>query len=117
MKFGHIEIFADDPLRSRAFYEELLGFEVVAVQQDRFVWLKLGDSELLLRPGKVLCEGDTYSTAGVALVFYTDDLEAFAQRCRQAGIATKCDSTDEDCITLQDPDGHWLQVVDPRQHQ
>ncbi|HEX5323307.1 MAG TPA: VOC family protein [Capsulimonadaceae bacterium] len=117
MKLGHIEILVADPLHSRVFYEELLGFEVVAVQHERFVWLKLRDRELLLRAGVPPTAGDSYPSAGIALVFYTDDLAAFAEKCRRKGITTQCDGADEDCITLQDPDGHWLQAVDPRDHQ
>ena len=51
LKFGHIELFVRDPLNARQFYEEVLGFEVVDVQGDAFVWLKIDAIEILLRRG------------------------------------------------------------------
>ena len=52
MKFGHLELFVNDPLASLPFYRDVLGFEVVTVQAKSFVWLKLGEQEILLRPGR-----------------------------------------------------------------
>lgn len=43
MEFGHVEILATDPANSRLFYEEVLGFETVAVQHERFIWMKKGN--------------------------------------------------------------------------
>jgi len=49
VKFGHLEIFARDPLKSREFYEIILGFEHIETQGEKYVWMKLGDKEILLR--------------------------------------------------------------------
>lgn len=46
MKIGHIELFVTDVGHARQFYEEVLGCELVAVQAEQFIWLKLGDAEL-----------------------------------------------------------------------
>ena len=51
MRLGHIELFVRDPMASLAFYQDVLGFDVVDVQQETFVWLRSGDVVLLLRPG------------------------------------------------------------------
>jgi catechol 2,3-dioxygenase-like lactoylglutathione lyase family enzyme len=40
MRFGHIEILAADPVRSRQFYQEILGFEVSLIY-DRMVLRKV----------------------------------------------------------------------------
>jgi catechol 2,3-dioxygenase-like lactoylglutathione lyase family enzyme len=51
MKLGHIELFVADPIASRDFYRDVLGFEVTAEQHGKFIWLRPGDQEILLRPG------------------------------------------------------------------
>ena len=51
LRLGHIELFVADPVGSMPFYRDALGFELVEVQGDKVVWLKSGDTELLLRPG------------------------------------------------------------------
>ena len=53
LNFGHIELFVTDPLGAMTFYRDVLGFEVETVQRDKYVWLKLGGTTILLRPGKV----------------------------------------------------------------
>ena len=75
MKAGHVEIFVSDPAAARVFYEDVLGFEVVAVQGERFVWLRSGGREFLLRPGRTAARLDRYSDAPMAIVLYTDDLQ------------------------------------------
>jgi catechol 2,3-dioxygenase-like lactoylglutathione lyase family enzyme len=40
MKFGHIEILAADPQRSKQFYSDVLGFELEVVQNGQNIWLK-----------------------------------------------------------------------------
>src|SRR5438105_9873515 len=75
MTIGHIELFVKDPTASRKFYEEILGFEVTSIQHNRFVWLKLGSTQILLRPG----DGDTataYARSSNGIVLYTDNLDA-----------------------------------------
>jgi catechol 2,3-dioxygenase-like lactoylglutathione lyase family enzyme len=33
LRLGHVELFVQDPIRSMAFYRDVLGFDVVEVQQ------------------------------------------------------------------------------------
>ena len=76
LKLGHIELFVRDPARSRDFYRDVLGFEVVAQQGDKHIWLKSGEIEILLRPGIESPTAKNYQEATVGFVMYTDDLSS-----------------------------------------
>src|SRR5947207_2148984 len=114
MTFGHIEFFVNDPLASREFYQDILGFELVAIQNDRFVWLKLGFVEILLRPGR----GDvspSYAQASSTIVLYTADLDSTITLLTSRGLRFSGTDGSPKCPTFQDPDGHWFQLVNPRE--
>lgn len=119
MRLGHIEIFVRDPLASRNFYRDVLGFQVVVVQNERFVWLRSGEHELLLRPrsDSATDSADRYDHARLALVLYTDDLAASQQALLVAGVTFGAPDGPDCCLTFQDPDGHWIQLVDPNKQQ
>jgi len=51
MRFGHLELFVRKPLQAKDFYTRALGFEIVA-EQGEATWLRAGDLEILLRPGR-----------------------------------------------------------------
>ncbi len=113
---GHIELFVADPERARAFYEKVLGLEVVAVQSEgKVVWLRLGGLQLLVRPGTPPAGGARYQDASAALVLYTDGLEAARRDLAARGLVFRGDDG-PGCPTFTDPDGHWFQLVDPRDH-
>lgn len=113
MRFGHIEIFSRDPIRSSEFYTSLLGFEVVGIQGGVFVWMKLGEAEILLRPGQPPTSPDTYPHAAMGLVLYTDDLMPLHDRIAREGL--NLDDVDKTgkCFAFTDPDGNWIQIVNP----
>jgi catechol 2,3-dioxygenase-like lactoylglutathione lyase family enzyme len=116
MKLGHIEIFVSDPLKSKDFYVDVLGFEVVAVQQKRFVWLRRDDREVLLRPGRAAAAASSYAGAAITLVLYTDDLPRTKRDLEARGLVFRgTDGTDR-CPTFTDPDGNWFQLVNPNDH-
>ena len=116
VRVGHIELFVTDPLASKAFYADVLGGEVVAVQGDRFVWMKFGDVELLLRPGSSDAQASAYGETRVSIVLYTDDLPAKAEELRSRGLVFRGTDGSDDCMTFTDPDGHWFMLVDPSGH-
>ncbi len=110
IRIGHIERFVTDPTASRQFYCEILGFECVVSQPGGFEWVKAGDMEILLRPGTPhASEG---YRAGTATVLYADDLESYVKSLSSKGVSLTHADGDE-CVTFQDPDGHWFQVVCP----
>lgn len=110
---GHTEIFVKDPLRSKEFYEKVLGFELVEVQNEKFVWLKSGDKLFLLRPGKNDLQVNEYKNSNTGLVFYTEHLQNTRDDLISRGLEFKGTDGSDECLTFTDPDGNWFQLVDP----
>ncbi|HVZ41206.1 MAG TPA: VOC family protein [Candidatus Kapabacteria bacterium] len=113
MKVGHLELFVSEPHRSRFFYESL-GFELLEIQGD-CIWLKLADAEILLRPGRLAPSGRDYREATVGIVLYTEDLPGALHALEKRGLVP-VGNDGPNCPTFTDPDGHWFQLVDPRNH-
>lgn len=110
---GHIELFVADPIASREFYVTTLGFELVAVQDEQFVWIKSGAMEILLRPGANNNPVATYNATSGGIALYTDDVENTAEILRKRGLEFRGTDGWEYCLTFTDPDGHWFQLVNP----
>jgi len=115
MHLGHLEIFVRDPLASKDFYVDVLGFELVTVQGSQFVWLKSGTTEVLLRPGKASTQSETYESTHIALVLYTDDLDKSAESLRAKGLQFKGNDGSPRCLTFTDGDGNWFQLTNPNE--
>jgi len=124
MRIGHIELFVNDTQRSKTFYAETLGFEIVALQGE-YVWVKCGDTEILLRPGgpkphpvtSVAYGFTAPSGPGQAIVLYTHELDAVVENLREKGLLLLAGADGPaDCLAFTDPDGHWWQLVDPASH-
>lgn len=113
IRFGHTEIFAEDPLRSKEFYENILGFELVEVQSEKFVWLKSGNNLFLLRPGKNDLQVRKYKNSNSGFVLYTENLEQSKNDLISRGLEFKGTDGSDSCLTFTDPDGNWFQLVDP----
>jgi catechol 2,3-dioxygenase-like lactoylglutathione lyase family enzyme len=117
MKIGHIELFVRDPMKSRQFYEEVLGFTVTAVQgEGQFVWLQLGQQEILLRPGQNHQQTPSYEQASTGIVLYTDNFEKTTSELVARGLVFKGTDGANHCYTFTDLDGNWFQLVDPGSH-
>ncbi|MEM7129141.1 MAG: VOC family protein [Chloroflexota bacterium] len=114
MKLGHIELSVSNPLDSRDFYENILGCEVTTIQNDQFVWLKLGEQEILLRPGIQQIRPPQYDEIHIGMVIYTDALEQDVATMREKGV--ELHSMPDKCYIFTDPDGNWFQIVDPSDH-
>jgi catechol 2,3-dioxygenase-like lactoylglutathione lyase family enzyme len=113
LKVGHIEIFVEDPLRAKEFYEKILGFELIEIQNAKFVWMKSGDKEFLLRPGKNIKQTGEYKDSDIGFVLYTDNLEQTKKELVSKGLELKGTDGSENCLTFTDPDGNWFQLVNP----
>jgi catechol 2,3-dioxygenase-like lactoylglutathione lyase family enzyme len=111
MRFGHLELFVSDTVNAARFYSEFLGFEVTVRQPGGFVWLKSGDAELLLRPGVPLGRSRKYDHSGSTLVIYVEALREVLARLADAGHVPLAEDS-PGCPVLQDPDGHWIQLVE-----
>src|SRR5688572_4538265 len=112
MQFGHIEIFVSDTQQSRHFYENILGFELTAVQ-GQLVWLQKDNIDTLLRPAQPPPPAGRYQDASFGLVLYTDDLPGTMAELRGRGLEFKGTIDSDKCHTFTDPDGNWFQLVDP----
>ena len=113
IRFGHTEIFVREPLISKDFYEKILGFDLVEVQNDKFVWLRLGENLFLLRPGKNDLQVNEYRNSNSGFVLYTDDLEKTKSEFISRGLKFKGTDGSENCLTFTDPDSNWFQLVNP----
>lgn len=113
IRFGHTEIFVKDPLRSKDFYEKILGFEFIEVQSEKFVWLKLRDNLFLLRPGKNDLKVSEYRNSNTGMVIYTDDIDKARKEFISRGLEFKGTDGSDQCLTFTDPDGNWFQLVNP----
>ena len=101
MGFGHLEIFAADPERSRDFYERVLGFEPTAVQPGGFLWLEKGGLEILIRPGRPPASAPCYEGCGVGLVLYTSRLGATLDELRARGLEIRGTVDSDRCFYRQ----------------
>lgn len=116
MRLGHIELFVSNPMQSLEFYRDVLGFEVVAIQGEQFVWMKSGDTEVLLRPGSGTGDVPHYNQTSAGFVLYTTDLSSTATALQERGLEFRGTDGSEQCLTFTDPDGHWFQLVNPEDH-
>lgn len=112
LKLGHIEIFVKDPLKSRDFYAGILGFELIEVQGDKYVWMKMGDNEILLRPGIEEHHSENYRHANMAFVIYTDNLEESVKVLTSSGLVFNGNDGPNN-PTFTDLDGNWFQLANP----
>lgn len=116
MRFGHIELFVRDPVAARDFYMDILGFRLVDEQGPEgepplFIWLELGEVEILLRPGEPN-EAAEFRKATANIVLYTNHVEATARGLRARGLIFQGEDG-PGCLTFTDLDGHWFQLVNP----
>ena len=116
MNLGHIEIFVKDPLKSKEFYKDVLGFTIEDIQKNKYVWLKKGHIEILLRPSKNSLLIKNYQSTNIGLVLYTDDLKSAVKELTSKGVKFEGTDLSEKCLTFTDPDGNWFQLVNPKDH-
>jgi len=116
MKLGHIELFVNDPLEAKEFYTTVLGFKLIDVQANKYVWIETGSISILLRPGTGKDTQNTYGDATAGLVLYTEDLDRIAQELTVRGLKFRGNDGSPQCLTFTDPDGHWFQLVNPQDH-
>ena len=116
MELGHIEILVEDPKRSQHFYCDVLGFELVTIQNEQFIWMKKGQQEFLIRPGKNKEATSEYEAASLGFVLYNDNVEESLKELELKGVEMKGTVDSSKCHTFTDPDGNWFQLVNPNDH-
>src|SRR5438128_1432480 len=110
LKLGHAEVFVKDPIKSKDFYIDVLGFELIEIQDGKYVWLKMGDREILLRPGNQKYHFDDYQHTNIAFVIYTNDLEGMKNELTSRGLIFN-GNDGENNPTFTDLDGNWFQLA------
>ena len=116
LKPGHIELFVKDTLASKKFYPDILEFEEIETQHGNLVWMRNGNLELLLRPSKGQSKSKDYQSSNVGFVFYTNDLNRSVKELQAKGLKFIGTDGSEKCLTFNDPDGNWFQLVNPNDH-
>ena len=120
-KVHHVAVIGSDYQRSRHFYVDLLGFEVIreSFRPEKNDWkidLKLEDMELELFIAPDHPKRPSYPEAyGLRhLAFYVDSVEQTAKELNQKGIETepiRIDPfTDKKMTFFFDPDGQPLEI-------
>lgn len=106
MKIHHIALRVTDLERSRRFYHDVLGLELVTPEEQRSpsrsLWLRAGDVVLMLEPelrGRGAEKG-----SGHVLSFAVEELEELEARLLCAGVSV--DDRTEKTLFVRDPDGH-----------
>jgi catechol 2,3-dioxygenase-like lactoylglutathione lyase family enzyme len=102
MRFGHLELFVADPLRSLEFYTDDLGFQLIENQDDRFIWVERGGLTILIQPGK--------GGGSTCVVYYTETLDEEVAALRERGVKLEFKAN---CYHFRDLDGHEFQIVHP----
>jgi catechol 2,3-dioxygenase-like lactoylglutathione lyase family enzyme len=116
LKFGHIEIFSSDPERSKQFYCDVLGFELEVIQNGLLIWLKKGDLEILIRPGRPTQSASRYEDSPTGFVLYSSNVQETLNELVERGLQVRGTVDSDKCYTFTDPDGNWFQLVDPHDH-
>ena len=112
LRLGHTEVFVKDPMKSKEFYVDVLGFELITVQAEKYVWLKLGERNILLRPGTEKNTAVDYRHTNIAFVIYTDDVDGTVKQYTSKGLVFNGDDGPVN-PTFTDLDGNWFQLANP----
>lgn len=107
MKIGHVELLVKDPVKSRNYYVDVLGFKLDADQGPNYQWVQLGENLILLKKGSAPQKKFEESNN---IVVYTDNLPNSVKQLSSKGVTFH---QIQNCYHFQDLDGHWFQLVNP----
>lgn len=91
MFLRHVEIFVSDPMKSKDFYQNVLGFQVETIQKEKYVWMKMGEKEILLRPRNGPANTRQFHSSDSNIVLCSDDPVAELKRMKSVGLEVKGD--------------------------
>ena len=111
----HVVLWVRDLKRSRKFYMDLLGM-TVAHESDWQSFLHCGSQQVALfqiRDGQDVPSGSEINH--MALRLTAGDYEEVKRTLEAAGCKVEGRPGDPRCLYFNDPDGHRLQVLTPRE--
>lgn len=119
MKINGINVvflYVEDMARSRAFYEEALGLDNVAREEDNWVEWKLptGSNLAICRARAGKMEGATPDRTTVRFSLVVDDIDGAADKLAETGAASVPEILDGPgfrFIDFNDPDGNLLRLL------
>jgi predicted enzyme related to lactoylglutathione lyase len=111
-------ILVQDMPRTKAFYTELLGYEVVkefSAPDENFLFLhtKAGGPNLALQDASVGTYGIAVEHGGLALGFAVEDADALYKEWKEKGIEIQGEVVDIGAgrmFTAKDPSGNYVQI-------
>ncbi len=115
-------LYVKDLQRTRAFYEGILDFEVIAEVQGRHVFFRVGKDVLLCfiaestkKEEKLPWHG-AQGSMHVAFEVASEDYEALKARLKERGvkILQEVQWRKGRSFYFRDPDGHLLEIVEPQ---
>lgn len=115
---GILMVLVSDAARSRAFYSDLLGFDVVEALSSPggdFVYLhsKGGNADIALQDASKQDYGVPTTRGGLIIGFAVDDADAVYQEWQSKSVEFLSDVFDMGAgrmFTVKDPDGNYIQV-------
>jgi catechol 2,3-dioxygenase-like lactoylglutathione lyase family enzyme len=111
----HVVLHVKDLERAKRFYIDLLGFEV-AHESSSQSFLHCGSQQVALftmRDGSDIHAGSEMNH--MALRLQSGEYEEVKATLEAAGVKVHGRPGDDRCIYFDDPDGHHLQVLTPRE--
>ena len=118
---GAITLFVEDPQRSKAFYEQVFGVEVIYEDEDSVAFkfdnliinlLARPAAYELIEPGKV---GEGADGARFQLTIWVDDADAVCEQLATPGVELLNGPIDREwgmrTASFTDPDGHIWEVA------
>jgi catechol 2,3-dioxygenase-like lactoylglutathione lyase family enzyme len=114
-------LYVDDVPRAVAFYETVLGFETIAVDE-RLTAMSVGGRQVLLvckRGASANLADVPHDATGqqhIAFSAADSDMDAWAARLREHGVAINRDRRWERggrSLYFHDPEGHTLELASP----
>ena len=113
----HLVIWVNDLERSKRFYKDLLGM-TIKIDHETTCFLWCGNQQIALfnakanslrPPGEVASQSEMHH---VALLMEPATFEETKERLEEEGIPIRQGRAgDPDCIYIEDPDGHRVQLL------
>jgi lactoylglutathione lyase len=120
--FNHVALYVADLKRSAAFYQNVVGAEIIPdpFQDDRHIWLKIGEHNQL----HLISGGRTPDPGNMHFAFSVTSVDDFIVALKASGIPYDDGHGGAQKIRLrpdgvkqtyfQDPDGYWIEINEDR---